>query len=217
MTNTQLKAQIDNNITNETAPLGITPSDVGSNIKAVVDYVDQEAALKVNKVTNMSLLLDTEITRLASMTAVFTSALKNTYDAIPASIITKVVKTTISEAQILQLFTTPIAVLLSQTAGIAKVPLAIMCVRNGVGTNYTIATNQFALKTSSGSTLSMTLSNNLLTTAEKVSYTPLSMNLSAQVANGIDNETYSLGCDISNPIGGTGAMNVYVTYIEITL
>lgn len=81
MTNTNLKAQIDNNITNETAPLGITPSDVGSNMKAVVDYVDQESALKVNKATGFSLLADTEISRLASMTAIFTTALKNTYDA----------------------------------------------------------------------------------------------------------------------------------------
>ena len=43
MTNTVLKAQIDSQITNETTPNGITPTDVGENIKAVVDYVDQEA------------------------------------------------------------------------------------------------------------------------------------------------------------------------------
>jgi hypothetical protein len=86
MTNTNLKAQIDNNITNETAPLGITPGDVGSNMKAVVDYVDQEAALKANKATGFSLLADTEISRLASMTAIFTTALKNTYDAAVSSL-----------------------------------------------------------------------------------------------------------------------------------
>jgi hypothetical protein len=43
MTNTVLKAQIDSQITNETTPNGITPTEVGENIKAVVDYVDQEA------------------------------------------------------------------------------------------------------------------------------------------------------------------------------
>lgn len=42
MTNTALKAQIDSQITNETTSNGITPTEVGVNIKAVVDYVDQQ-------------------------------------------------------------------------------------------------------------------------------------------------------------------------------
>ena len=44
MTNTQLKAQIDSQITNETTENGITPAEVGGNLKLVVDYVDQEVA-----------------------------------------------------------------------------------------------------------------------------------------------------------------------------
>ena len=42
MDNTTLKQQIDTAITNKTAMRSITPSNVGENIKAVVDYVDQE-------------------------------------------------------------------------------------------------------------------------------------------------------------------------------
>jgi hypothetical protein len=42
MTNTALKAQIDSQITNETSANAITPTDVGTNLKAVVDYVDQQ-------------------------------------------------------------------------------------------------------------------------------------------------------------------------------
>ena len=42
MTNTEIKTQIDNQITNETIVGGITPFEVGSNIKSVVDYVDQQ-------------------------------------------------------------------------------------------------------------------------------------------------------------------------------
>jgi hypothetical protein len=42
MTNTALKAQIDSQITNETTANAITPTDVGTNMKAIVDYVDQE-------------------------------------------------------------------------------------------------------------------------------------------------------------------------------
>jgi hypothetical protein len=42
MTSTELKAQIDSQITNETTPNGITPTEVGTNLKEIVDYVDQE-------------------------------------------------------------------------------------------------------------------------------------------------------------------------------
>lgn len=42
MTNTALKAQIDSQITNETLPSSISPADVGGNLKAVVDYTDQQ-------------------------------------------------------------------------------------------------------------------------------------------------------------------------------
>jgi len=50
MDNTALKAQIDSQITNETTPAGITPTDVGINLKAVVDYIDQQV-----EATNVSL------------------------------------------------------------------------------------------------------------------------------------------------------------------
>jgi hypothetical protein len=42
MTNTQLKAQIDSEITNESQIGGITQVDVGNNLKKIVDYVDQQ-------------------------------------------------------------------------------------------------------------------------------------------------------------------------------
>ena len=42
MTNTALKAQIDSQITNETLPNSIVPAEVGGNLKAVVDYTDQQ-------------------------------------------------------------------------------------------------------------------------------------------------------------------------------
>ena len=41
MTNTTLKAQIDSQITNETLSNSISPTDVGGNLKSVVDYIDQ--------------------------------------------------------------------------------------------------------------------------------------------------------------------------------
>jgi hypothetical protein len=42
MTNTELKSAIDQGITNKTLPSTITPSNVGTNMKSIVDYVDQE-------------------------------------------------------------------------------------------------------------------------------------------------------------------------------
>ena len=42
MTNTELKSQIDSEITNETGANSVSTIDVGSNMKDIVDYVDQE-------------------------------------------------------------------------------------------------------------------------------------------------------------------------------
>jgi hypothetical protein len=44
MTNTELKTNIDNAITNKSTALSITPINVGEQIKSTVDYIDQEIA-----------------------------------------------------------------------------------------------------------------------------------------------------------------------------
>jgi hypothetical protein len=137
--------------------------------------------------------------------------------ALTSDINTKVVKTTITQAQILQMFTTPITILNSTTAGIAKIPLNILCKRSGAGTAYTIAANQFALRSNSGSAFSLTLNNNILSSAVPVSYTNFSFNGNFEIAVGVDNEIYKLGFYTSNPTGGTGDMDVYVTYIEFPI
>jgi hypothetical protein len=129
----------------------------------------------------------------------------------------KVVKTTITQAQILQLFTTPITILDSTEAGKAKIPLNILCKRNGSGTSYTFDTNQFSLSSISNSNYSITLSNSILTSTFAVSYVNFSTNGNTQIATGADSEVYKLGAYTSNPTGGTGDMDVYVTYIEVTL
>jgi len=46
MTNTALKEQIDSNITNKTGAGSITKTNVGSELKAVIDYVDQQSPIK---------------------------------------------------------------------------------------------------------------------------------------------------------------------------
>jgi len=129
----------------------------------------------------------------------------------------KIVKTTITQAQILQLFTTPITILESLETGKAKMPINILCKRSGAGTNYTIGLNQFALYSSSGATYTLSLNNNILTSSTPVSYVNFSANANTQIATAIDAETYRLGCYTSNPTSGTGDMDVYVTYIEVPL
>jgi len=54
MTNTALKAQIDSQITNETATGGITPYEVGTNLKEIVNYIDQQAPIKIADVLTLS-------------------------------------------------------------------------------------------------------------------------------------------------------------------
>lgn len=145
------------------------------------------------------------------------NALKAVADYAESISIVKTQKTTISQSQILDMYTNPIPILDSTTPGIAKIPLSIFIKRNGSGTNYTIATNQFSFLSSSGSTFSIPLSNNILTSSFPVSFTNFSANANSQIASGADNEIYKLGTYSSNPTGGTGAIDVYVTYFEINI
>ncbi len=48
MTNTELKINIDNTITNKSTALSITPANVGEQIKSTVDYIDQEIAATIS-------------------------------------------------------------------------------------------------------------------------------------------------------------------------
>jgi len=66
----------DDNRPNES----LNPSLAGAELKKVADYVDQENNKKVDKVDGKSLILNTEIARLLTITAIFTTALKTVYD-----------------------------------------------------------------------------------------------------------------------------------------
>ena len=72
MTNTALKAQIDSQITNETTPLGITPTEVGENLKDIVDYVDQQIPLKVSQQVTASSISPPDI-KLIDFVRLFTT------------------------------------------------------------------------------------------------------------------------------------------------
>jgi len=72
MTPEELKLQIDTQITNKTSARSITPTNVGNNMKDVVDFVPLETinnltTTKVDKEAGKSLISDTEITKLSHL------------------------------------------------------------------------------------------------------------------------------------------------------
>jgi len=55
MTNAALKEQIDSNITNKTGAGSITKTNVGGELKAIIDYVDQQVPIKTAGSVDLSL------------------------------------------------------------------------------------------------------------------------------------------------------------------
>lgn len=68
MTNTELKAQIDTQITNETVDNSITPSEVGGNMKDTVDYTDQEVLVNKGLIDTNTSNIATNVTNIGLCT-----------------------------------------------------------------------------------------------------------------------------------------------------
>lgn len=136
-------------------------------------------------------------------------------DYVDQEIKTKVLKTIITEAQILQLFTTPITILDSTQSGKVKFPISIYIKRNA-GLAYTLATTSFAVINDLGTSLSANINPNpMANTSDGFFQSYINVN---QNFSGVDkNSIYKLRANTGNPTGGTGALDVYVTYVEITL
>lgn len=71
--NTELKAAIDLQITNETVDFEISPEEVGGRMKEIVDYVDQQTVTKVIKRT----LTHSELLNLAATPILLLEATAN--------------------------------------------------------------------------------------------------------------------------------------------
>ena len=128
----------------------------------------------------------------------------------------KVVKTTITSAQILDLFTTPITILDSSETGKVKLPLNAW-IKRKVGTAYNLSSGSFTVINDTGSSISGVLSVSLALGNSTFGYTTTTFSLS-QSGTGVEkNLLYKLKASIGNPTDGTGDIDVYVTYIEITL
>lgn len=198
-TNIQVKADIDTDITSKTLPNTVTNTNVGARMKSVVDYAVQELALKQNS------------------DELSTVAISGEYDDLTGkpTIVTKVLKTTITSAEILNLFSTPKVVLTSVESGKVKLPINIYVKRNA-GNAYTLSNNTFQLLNSSNNVVSSGLTAFPLTTTSDAYFTS-SVILTQYDTATLGDSQYTLKASVGNPTGGTGNIDVYVTYIEITL
>lgn len=134
---------------------------------------------------------------------------------ITSSQVTKVLKTTITSAQVLQLFTTPITILNSNNPLTVAYPINIYVKRNA-GDAYTLATNSFSIINDFNTSLTANLNPNPLANTS-VGYFQSAISLSQNLSGGDKNVLYKLKANVGNPTGGTGDLEVYVTYVEITL
>jgi hypothetical protein len=128
--------------------------------------------------------------------------------------VTKVLKTTITSAQVLQLSTTPITVLPAASSGKINIPTNIYIKRNA-GTAYTLYNSLALLDNLNIDTQTQINPNPLSNTT--VGFMNNSIYLSENTSGNTTNAPYKLKVLDGNPTGGTGNLDVYVTYIEITL
>lgn len=129
--------------------------------------------------------------------------------------VVKVLKTTITSAQILTLFDTPITVLDSTDPETIKLPINIWCQRQP-GNAYSLASASFLLVNDAGGNVTGNLNPNPLTGTD-IGFFTSAYTITQNLAGGDRNNLYKLKASTGNPTGGTGDLDVYVTYIEITL
>lgn len=128
--------------------------------------------------------------------------------------VTKVLKTTITSAQVLNLFTTPITILNSNNPLTLAYPLNVYVKRNA-GDAYTLAVNTFNVINDLGIPLCNMNPNPLVNTTVGYFQAPVLTN--QNLSGGNKNSLYKLRASTANPTGGTGDLDVYVTYVEFAL
>ena len=132
--------------------------------------------------------------------------------------VVKTQKITITEAQILNMFSSPVSILQSFQAGVIRIPTSIICKRaSSIGTAYTVAANQFSLSNNYGASFTLNFYNTPLSSVNGSSFTLLNIYGLDASTNALEASEYFLGAYVSNPTGGTGDIDIYITYNEITL
>ena len=126
--------------------------------------------------------------------------------------VTKKWKTTITTAQVLQLFTTPIEILPAQS-GYARIPTNIYIKRNAGTASYTLANNAFLLLDGNNFDTNTNINPNPLISTQ-VGYTNNTIFLQESVSGSDHGGPYKLKASTGNPTIGNGSLDVYVTYEE---
>jgi hypothetical protein len=211
ITRQQIDDNIDENISNVTTEDAITPDIDGTNRKYMLDYVDEQTATKEilsNKSTDVTIDGASD-TKYPSVKAV-----KTYVDANAGVSVMKNIKVTLSSAQILALNTTPIE-LVPAVTGKLLVPQFLFQKYNHVSTPYTTS-GLFRIGLGS-ITFGFAAFGAVITSADN--------------AQGLNNFGYSqstsgltyqnlpliIGATSANPTGGDGTLDLYLTYLEVTL
>jgi hypothetical protein len=208
---TTLKALIDTQITNETVDFAITPTEVGSRMKDTIDHTTEQIAL-AELLTNKSTNVTTDGASDTKYPSV--KAVKTYVDANAGVSVIKNIKVTLSSAQILALNTTPVE-LVPAVTGKLLVPQFLFQKYNHVSTAYTTS-GLFRIGLGS-ITFGFSAFGAVITSADN--------------AQGLNNFSYSqstsgltyqnlpiiLGATTANPTGGDGTLDLYLTYLEVTL
>jgi hypothetical protein len=130
-----------------------------------------------------------------------------------SNLITKSVKTTLSLSQVQNLFTTPVTILPSTTGFVKKI-IGMYVYRN-TSDAYTLANDYFDITNSSGSSYGISIPMAIFNFSGAV-YANNGISFDTNGSGTIDSD-FKLKAKTGNPTGGTGGLDIYVTYIEIKL
>ena len=204
----QLKAKIDTDITNKTGPNSITKTNVGTNMKGIVNYVVQETTTINENFNALENGLDALTNTVNNNNTTLTAAVSNL-----STPVVKTLKTTISLAQIHNLYSNPVTIL-TTTAGVIRYPLSINIHRTNTSP-YIMVNDYWDIATSSGNGMGYGIPCAIFsyTGASYVTYNiPYTAN-----GNGEQDTSFKLKANGGNPTGGGGGLDVYLTYVEIII
>lgn len=127
----------------------------------------------------------------------------------------KIQKTNITEAQVLNMNTTPILVITGEENKY-KFPVT-MLIKREEGTPYTLAVNSMSLVNEFGITMQTNVNVNPIINGNSGEMFTTVTSTGNITGSSLINQDYKLSFPTSNPTGGTGGLEVWVTYLEITI
>ena len=125
----------------------------------------------------------------------------------------KIEKTTITSAQLLDMYTTPVTLVPAQGANTLIVPVNVVLKYRFGTIEYT--TNQTITLSPNNSLWTANYNSALAGTSNK--YLSRSVTPTSTVTGIIDDLPFTIGVQIGNPLAGDGELDVYLSYYVLTL